>query len=87
MIKMEEFEKIQENLNEVVWHVQRQIDKIKSIQSPVITIDDAQELIDDVPKLKDEVDAWFAELEETYGVIQDQIDDIEMGEDDDDSDE
>lgn len=84
---MEEFEKIQENLNEVVWHVQRQIDKIKSIQSPVITIDDAQELIDDVPKLKDEVDAWFAELEETYGVIQDQIDDIEMGEDDDDSDE
>ena len=87
MIKMEEFEKIQENLNEVVWHVQRQIDKIKSIQSPVITIDDAQELIDEVPKLKDEVDAWFDELEETYGVIQDQIDDIEMGEDDDDSDE
>jgi len=87
MIEMEEFETIQGNLHEVVWHVQRQIDKLKSIQSPAITIDDAQDLIDEVPKLKDEVDAWFDELEETYRVIQEQIDEIEMGEDDDDSDE
>lgn len=83
MIEMENFGKIEANLHEIVWHVQRQIDKIKSIQSPVITIDDAQELLDEVPKLKDEVDCWFNELEETYGVIQDQIDDIEMGEEND----